>query len=318
MSGPEVSVVVPSWGAPPTLPALLAGLNRQTLAPGRFEILIVDAGADGGMRRLEELTRGWDGAALRLVRGPLPGGPAARRNRGAAEARGALLAFTDADCAADPGWLEAGLHAAAEGAQLVQGATLAPEGAEISPFDHHQVLLRETGLFESCNVFYESGLFERLGGFPTRYFRRYLAPFGEDAELGWRARRVGARFRFDARAVVRHAVTPRGARAQLRYMWLARAFPQLVREVPELRDAFLYRRWFLSRRSATFAAAAAGLALSRRVPPAAALALPYARTLAGELPSEGPVRYAALRAASDATLLAALLSGSARWRSLVL
>ncbi|MBA2794831.1 MAG: glycosyltransferase [Thermoleophilaceae bacterium] len=323
MSAPDVSVVVPSWGVAPTLPDLFSALRGQTLDPSRFEVLVVDAGVGGGMERLQELAQGWDGPTLRLVRGPLPGGPAARRNHGAAEATGALLAFTDADCAPDPGWLEAGLEAARAGAEIVQGVTLPPEGASVSPFDHHHHLVGETGLYETCNVFYDRGLFARLGGFTSRYFDRYLVPFGEDVELGWRARRSGARYSFESRAIVRHAVTRRSAQAQLRYMWQGRGFPLLARDVPELREAFFYRRFFLSRRTASVAAAAAGLLLARRVPPAAALAIPYVRRMAVDrsVPAESPserVRQTALRVASDFTLLAGLLWGSARWRRLVL
>jgi hypothetical protein len=205
----------------------------------------------------------------------------------------------------------------------VQGTTLPPEGASVSSFDHHHRLVRETGLYETCNVFYDRGLFERLGGFTTRYFERYLVPFGEDVELGWRARRSGARFRFESDAVVRHAVTRRSAAAQLRYMWQGRGFPLLARDVPELRESFFYRRLFLSRRTAGVAAATAGLLLARRVPLAAALAVPYAHRVATERPdpADGALRHmqhVGLRLASDYTLLAALLWGSARWRRLVL
>ncbi len=323
MSVPDVSVIVPSWGAPATVPALLAALRNQTLTADRFEVLVVDAGADGGMRRLQDLAHGWDGAELKLLRGPLPGGPGARRNRGAREARGSLLAFTDTDCEPEPGWLEAGLAAQVGGAQVIQGVTLPPDGARILPFDHHQALTRETALYETCNIFYERRLFERIGGFTSRYFRRFLTPFGEDAELGWRTRRAGARFCFEPNAVVRHTVMPRSPGAHARYQWQARAFPLLVRDVPELRDARLYRRWFLSRRSAGFAAAAMGAGVARRMPSAALLALPYLRRLGSETRlHQGGVsaqaRYASMRFTSDALLFAALLCGSGRWRRLVL
>jgi glycosyltransferase involved in cell wall biosynthesis len=312
-SSPDVSVIVPSFGVPPTLPGLLEGLASQSLDARRYEVLIVDPGTDGGFRRLERLVAGWDGPELRLLRGPLPGGPGARRNYGAARARGRLLAFTDSDCRPEPAWLEAGLTAHEAGAQLVQGTTLPPEGAVVPPFAHHHHISAPTALYESCNMFYERELFERVGGFTSRYFRRYRVPFGEDVDLGWRCVRAGASFRFAADARVRHAVVDRGVAAVLGYHWQARGFPLLVRDVPELRRSFFYRRLFLSRRSAEFFAAVAGLALAPRLPAATALGLPYARRLRGL-----PLRRVALELASDATISAALLQGSARWGRLVL
>lgn len=297
-------MIVPCFGAPRTLPALLECLAQQTLDPRHYEVLLVDTGADGGLRLLEEALEGWEGPSVRVLRGPLSGGPAGRRNHGASEAAGRMLAFTDADCEPEPAWLETGLAA---GAALVQGSTLPPRGAEVSAFAHFHVIEHATGLFETCNMFYDRELFTRLGGFPTHYFLGLLEPFGEDTELGWRARRAGARFRFEPEAVVRHAVTARPAGAHLRYLWRGRSFPRLVRRAPELRTEFLYRRLFLSRRSALFKAALAGLALSRRHPMAALLALPYLRELAPEKP-----RDAAMHLVCDAVTCAALAYGSVR------
>jgi glycosyltransferase involved in cell wall biosynthesis len=316
--------VVPSWGAPATLPALLRALGEQTLPPEEFEILVVDTGSDGGWRRLAELAEHWRGAArLRIVAGPLGGGPGARRNRGATLASGRVLAFTDTDCCPEPSWLAAGIAAVGGGLEVVQGRTLPPAGVAPGPLDHHIVVEGENGLYETCNMFYERELFERLGGFSSHYFRHMLVPFGEDAELAWRARRSGARVGYEATAVVRHAVVPRSARGYLSYQWGARGFPMLVRDVPELRRSLMYRRLFLSARSARFCAAIAGLALARRAPAAAGLAVPYAAGVLREVSDtrSGPgerARHAALRVVGDAALAAGLVAGSARWKTPVL
>ena len=66
-------------------------------------MIVVDPAADGTHRVLEACRREWKRAAeLRIVRGPLRDGPAAKRNFGAALARGRVLAFTDADCLPEP------------------------------------------------------------------------------------------------------------------------------------------------------------------------------------------------------------------------
>lgn len=308
MPTPDVSVIVPSWGAPPTVPALLSALRAQTLAPDRFEILIVDAGVAGGPSMLARLSEGWAGPRLRIVPGPLPGGPAARRNHGAKLADGEVLAFTDTDCEPEPAWLEAGL---ATGAEMAQGATLPPNGGDLPPRAHFICIDRESFLYETSNMFYERAMFERLGGFTTRYFDRLQEPFGEDTELGWRARRAGARFRFEPAAVVRHAVTPRSLAPYLRYAWRGRAFPWLVGDVPELRRSFMYRGLFLSGRTARFDLALLGLALAKRHPWSALLTIPYLRALAG---APEPM----VEAAFDAVLCAGLATGSVHRRRPVL
>ena len=323
MPTPEVSVVVPCHAAARTVTALLEAIRGQTLAAERYEVIVVDPGADGTRRVLEDLATGWSGPELRIVRGPLRDGPAAKRNAGAALARGRVLAFTDSDCVPEPRWLEAGLAAIDRGAELVQGAVMPPSDARVHPLSHRIHVMSDVGLHETSNMFYDRAVFDRLGGFTTRYFRRFGAPFGEDVELGWRARRAGARYGFEPGAVVRHPVGAPSLRGRLREQWLARAFPALVRDVPELREALFYRRWFLTRRSGATAGAVAGIALMRHLPLAGLLVLPYCRLLAGELERERAkprhvVELLGANLCSDLALLVALATGSVRARRLVI
>lgn len=323
-AGLDVSVVVPCHAAARTIGPLLEALRAQALEEERYEVIVVDPAADGTRRVLEEIATRWNGPPeLRIVTGPLRDGPAAKRNLGASLARGRVLAFTDSDCVPEPSWLAEGLAAVQGGAGLAQGAVIPPPGSAYHPLSHVIHVMSDVGLHETSNMFYERALFERLGGFTTRYFRRFGAPFGEDAELGWRARRSGASYTFEPRAVVRHPVGAPSLRRHLREQWLARAFPQLVRDVPELRETLMFRRWFLTPRSAAAAAAVVGAGGTRKAPFAGTLVLPYGRLLVRELrrADGGPAALGGVLAAnavSDLTLLVALAWGSLRARCLVI
>ena len=103
---PLFSVIVPVYRQWELVPALLDALAAQTLAAGRFEVLVVNNEAPAPPPPLALP------ANARLRRAPEPGSYAAR-NAGAAAAGGAWLVFTDADCRPDPGWLAALAAAAA-------------------------------------------------------------------------------------------------------------------------------------------------------------------------------------------------------------
>jgi glycosyltransferase involved in cell wall biosynthesis len=113
----DVSVIVPAYRADDTLPLCVDALLQQAF-DGTFEV-IVSASADSEAE-LPQLTS--DPRLVVLMSVPkLPAGNA--RNRGASRARGRLLAFTDADCVADPHWLER-LVAASRGTFAVAGAVV--------------------------------------------------------------------------------------------------------------------------------------------------------------------------------------------------
>lgn len=310
----DVSVIVPARDAADTLGATLAALADQD-TPARYEVIVVDDGSTDATQAVVASS----GVAVRLLRGT-GAGPAAARNVGAGAARGRVLAFTDADCVPDPGWLSAAL-AALEAAELVQGRVLPPEGARIGPYDRSITVVSEYGLYETANLVVERELFERLDGFESILTPRRGIELGEDVWLGWRARRSGARTCFSDAALVRHAVFPRSAAGFVAERARLRFFPELVRRIPELRDGFLYHRIFLSPRSARFdlALICTGAAIATRRSAPLLGAVPYARALRRS--SRGrprPAEVTVVQLAADALGAAALVYGSTRSRSLLL
>lgn len=98
------TVIVPTHGRAASLRRCLRAVAAQTLPPRDWNLVVVD---DGGGENLEPAIAEVAGQAhVELIRQP-QSGPAAARNAGAAAAAGRYLAFTDDDCAPEPGWLAA-------------------------------------------------------------------------------------------------------------------------------------------------------------------------------------------------------------------
>jgi len=89
---PLVSVVVPVFRHAALLDRALASILAQDYAP--LEIIVVDDGPDDDVARV---VAGWNDPRIRLKRHSHNRGAAAARNTGVAEARGAYIAFLDAD-----------------------------------------------------------------------------------------------------------------------------------------------------------------------------------------------------------------------------
>lgn len=204
---PLVSVVVPTCGRPDLLQRCLAALERQTLAPAQYEIIVSD---DAGLRS----------------------GPAAARNRGWRKARAPIVAFTDDDTVPDPAWLEEGIAAIRRGADAVAGRTLMPLSDPPTDYERNESGL-ERAEFITANCFVRRYGLERLGGFDEAF----RMPWREDSDLHFRLLDHGFRIARAERALVVHPVRPAPWGVSLRQQkkvifdaLLFRKHPRLYRE----------------------------------------------------------------------------------------
>lgn len=194
--GPWFSVVIPTCERFGSLAACLARLapGAQTLAAAEYDVIVSDDGAATAEALVRECFP-W----ARWTAGPRRG-PAANRNHGATQARGAWVAFTDDDCLPDAGWLAAFAAAArAEpDARVLEGRTYV-DRPQAHPLETSPI--NETGGYLwSCNFAIERALFAELGGFDERF------PFNamEDYELHVRLQRRRIAPRFCREAAVLH------------------------------------------------------------------------------------------------------------------
>ena len=313
---PEVSVVVATHDRPELLSELLEALRRQTLARDRFEVLIVDDASGPETHAVLDRELARDGMALRVIRrGPSSGAPAAR-NEGWREAAGALIAFTDDDCAPSPGWLEAGLRAwGGRPGRFVQGQTRPAGGVsllDLHPFLQSIEVTRLTPELETCNIFYPRELLERLGGFDES------VRVAEDMELGWAARQAGAEPVFEPEAFVEHAVVPVDWVTSLRRVWRWDEVVRPFSRYPELRRERLIRGVFWNWSHWLILRALLALPLVRRPlawPLALWLAWPLAAYELRNARRSGRPELVGFWLLRDLVELVAVLRGAVRYRT---
>jgi glycosyltransferase involved in cell wall biosynthesis len=168
----DVSVVIPSYNSRNTIMACLNSLMKQEAAP--LEIIVVDSSTDD---TAQIINRCFPTVKVRSIKQRIFPGPA--RNRGASMARGAIIAYIDADCVADPDWVRQIAAVHNEGHLVVGGAILVGNPSSRVAWAGHLGEFREflpTGEprpmihIPTCNLSYRRILFETFGGFPDAYY----------------------------------------------------------------------------------------------------------------------------------------------------
>ena len=200
---PASTIVVPSYGRPEALRACLAALAAQD-DPDR-EVVVVD---DGSPEPLASVCEAFEG--VRCIRQE-NAGPARARNRGAREAEGDFLAFTDDDCRPRPDWLSAlrrawdGEERRMVGGRVVNGLPGNPYASASQAlcdylYDYYGAAEGEAPFFTTNNCGVSREGFHRLGGFDETF---PLAA-AEDRDLGMRWRDEGGSLAYAPDAVVDH------------------------------------------------------------------------------------------------------------------
>ena len=217
---PETSVVVINWNGREYLRSCLHSLALQTYRD--FEVLVMDNGsADGSIEMVREEIPKLGGMTVRLIENGANLGFCAANNRGFEASRSPFVALLNNDAEADPGWLEAlvrsfdgrpemGMAACKilnyENPRKIDkvGHLIYPDGQNrgrgTGEIDHGQYdQVEEIAWPDGCACMFRREVLDRIGGFDEDLFI-----FGDDSELGLRARIAGWSCLYIPTAVVRH------------------------------------------------------------------------------------------------------------------
>lgn len=209
---PDISVVVPTYGRPENIHALLDALGHQTVPPERFEVVAVDDGTEDPIQRPAREP----GFQLELIR-QANAGPGAARNTAFSHCRAPLVLILNDDAVPAPDLVERHLsiHAEAPPKTAVMGSFPFTPDALTSPFV--QLLATSDLLFDfaslrhgelhdwryfwTCNISLPLAPILEIGGFDAEGFPE---PLMEDVELGYRLSQRGWRVLYREDAVCEH------------------------------------------------------------------------------------------------------------------
>ena len=262
MTDPTFSIVVPTFRRPHALHESLNALLALDCRSDRYEVIVVDDGADDSTSEVVYAFRDRD-VSVKLV-AQLRRGAATARNRGARAAGGELLLFCDDDIVVPPDHLLGHLaaHRRDERAFVAGPWEFAPAVAQAlgaTPFGRYRLdledrYLRESrgepldghpGIFQmalvsSANLSVRRDIFWEVGGFDEDF------PFAgtEDQDLSLRARAAGARLLLDTRLHCFHndqrltlrAVCEREERGARTVPFLARKHPAVFAKAPYVEE----------------------------------------------------------------------------------
>ena len=217
---PEISVIVVNWNRRELLRNCLLSLTRQRGVS--FEVILVDNGSEDGSAEMAENEFGSrSGFPLQILRNASNRGFCAANNQGIAVARGHYVALLNNDAEAAPGWLAALRRAFEHGPDVGMAASkilvkedparidkaghlIYPDGQnrgrgsgelDLGQYDALEEVLWPDG----CAAMYRRSMLDQIGGFDEDFFA-----YGDDAELGLRARIAGWRCLYVPQAVVWH------------------------------------------------------------------------------------------------------------------
>jgi len=196
----KVSVIVPVYNGEREIGRCIKALLSQTYPEELTEIIIIDNGSSDGTC---DIVRAFEEVKL-LFEHDVQSSYAAR-NKGIANSRGDILAFTDADCTPLEDWIEKGIDCINNGHPLVAGRIV----FEISPsrrpseiydtlFHMNQQETTKYGVAATANLFVTKSVMETAGDFRSNFIS------GGDTEWCIRATGKGFAPYYCEKATVQH------------------------------------------------------------------------------------------------------------------
>jgi glycosyltransferase involved in cell wall biosynthesis len=197
-----VSIIIPTFNGASRIGNCLDSLLQQT-SEQNVEILVVDDGSTDNTRNVVQYYSG-----VRLI-SQANSGPAAARNRGASEGRGAILVFTDDDCVPMPNWLDAMLApfedpevVGTKGVYRTHQKSLTARFVQIEYEDRYRLMARFAYIdfVDTYSAAFRRDRFLKMSGYDTSF----PLACAEDVELSYRMSAHGWKMKFAPSAVVYH------------------------------------------------------------------------------------------------------------------
>ena len=198
----SASIVIPTFNGASRIGNCLDSLVKQT-AGRNVEILVVD---DGSTDNTAHVIRGY--SSVRLIN-QTNAGPASARNRGALEAYGKILLFTDDDCVPMPNWLDAMLDpfedpevVGTKGIYRTHQKSLAARFVQIEYEDKYRLMagLPSIDFIDTYSAAFRRDRFLEMTGYDTSF----PVACAEDIELSYRMSARGWKMKFVPAAIVYH------------------------------------------------------------------------------------------------------------------
>jgi len=200
--GESASIIIPTFNGGFRIGNCLDSLLQQTTGRN-VEILVVD---DGSTDNTAAVVRGYSSVRLIIQANA---GPASARNRGAMEAKGKILLFTDDDCVPMPDWLGAMLEpfndadvVGAKGIYRTHQKSLAARFVQMEYEDKYRLMagLPSIDFIDTYSAAFRRDRFLEMTGYDTSF----PVACAEDIELSYRMSARGWKMKFVPAAIVYH------------------------------------------------------------------------------------------------------------------
>lgn len=202
----KYSVIVPAYNASKTIEACLNALIHQSVHTMDYEVIVVD---DGSTDNTSEIVKRFPVKYFRQENR----GPATARNKGAQEAKGEIILFTDSDCVPRYNWIEEMVKPfndseiiAVKGAYNTSQRSLTARFAQIE-FEERFEMLKKADSIDMVDTYsaaFRIGIFWKAGGFDESF----PVANNEDTDLSYKLSKLRYKMVFNPKAIVYHLNHP--------------------------------------------------------------------------------------------------------------